>query len=91
NAGCAKYWYQEGKTFNEAKQDRKDCLEELKKYSPDWRDMGEYEFKFMNECMKSKGYRLVTENKLPLKVKRDDPDLMQNYRRKGIAGTLDEE
>jgi hypothetical protein len=67
-AGCAKYWYQEGKTFAETKQDRQECFEELKKYSSNWRDMGDYEFKFMEDCMMQRGYRLVAENKLPLRV-----------------------
>lgn len=91
SSGCAKYWYQEGKTIGECKQDRRMCFEGLKKYSPNWQDMGEYEFKFMEDCMKQKGYQLVTEKKLPLKVQREDPDRWQHFRLKGAVGTLDEE
>ena len=56
---------------------------------------GGYEYRFIEECMKDRGYRLVTEDKLPLGAKRQDP--AQTLRgilygqRRGIAGTLDEE
>ncbi|MHC4153463.1 MAG: hypothetical protein ACYST6_00835 [Planctomycetota bacterium] len=86
--GCASYWYQEGKSFEECKQDRLVCFEELKKYSSNWRDMGEYEFEFMETCMTQKGYGQVKENKLPLKVKREDPDQLLHWRLRGIAGTV---
>ena len=88
--GCATYWYQEGKTLNECQKDRLECFEELKKYSPGWASMGAYEFEFMEECMKQRGYRLVTEKKLPLRVKRRDPDQLLHPRLHGVAGTLDE-
>ncbi|MHC4648445.1 MAG: hypothetical protein ACYTBJ_23550 [Planctomycetota bacterium] len=88
--GCAKYWYQEGKTFEECKRDRQECFNELKKYS-DWERMGDYEFGFMEDCMKEKGYRLVTEDKLPLRVKREEPDRTFHVRLKGIAGTIEKE
>jgi hypothetical protein len=94
SAGCAKYYYQEGKTFEECEKDRAECFSELKKHA-DWDMPGAYEHEFMEECMKSKGYRLVTENKLPLNVKRQDPSSSlygQLYgARRGIAGTLDEQ
>lgn len=73
-----------------------DCLTELKKrLAVESSRPGSYEYKFIEECMKLKGYRLVTENKLPLNVKRLDPDtnfsgFLYGHRR-GIAGTLDEE
>jgi hypothetical protein len=49
----------------------------------------------MEDCMAQKGYMLVTEDKLPLDAKRQDPDssmkgFLYGYRR-GIAGALDEE
>jgi len=95
SAGCAKYYYQEGKTFEECAKDRVDCLSELKKRMSASETPGSYEYKFIEECMKSKGYRLVTENKLPLDAKRLDPDSslqgqLYGYRR-GIAGTLTKE
>ena len=89
SAGCAQYWYQGGKTFEECRQDQRACLEELKKYSSNWRKMGNYEFEFMENCMRSKGYSLVREKELPLRVKRQDPDRMLHARLKGIAGTVD--
>ena len=94
--GCAKYYYQESKSFNECAKDRADCLEELKKRLGTVSERpGNYEYKFMEDCMKRKGYRLVTENQLPLDVKRLDPDssfqgYLYGYRR-GVAGYLAEE
>jgi hypothetical protein len=94
--GCARYYYQENKTFNQCAWDRADCLFELKKRlasgSGGW---GDYRYKFLENCMKERGYRLVTEDQLPLEVKRQDPDsglrgYLYGYRR-GIAGALDEE
>ena len=95
SAGCAKYYYQEGKAFEECAKDRIDCFSELKKRMSASETPGSYEYKYIEECMKSKGYRLVTENKLPLDVRRQDPDTslagqLYGYRR-GIAGTLDEQ
>ncbi|MHC4165620.1 MAG: hypothetical protein ACYSWQ_01540 [Planctomycetota bacterium] len=94
SAGCEKYYYQEGKSFNECAKDRVDCFSELKKRA-DWKMAGSYEHDFMEECMKRKGYRLVKEKELPLDVKRQDPASTlygQLYgARRGIAGTLDTE
>ncbi len=95
-AGCAKYFYQEGKSFNDCVSDRADCYAELQKRIADQTQIpGDYEHKFMEDCMKRKGYKLVTENELPLDVKRQKPDTtLQGYLygyRRGIAGALDEE
>lgn len=73
-----------------------DCVVELQKRLADQsQKAGGYEHKFMKDCMEQKGYRLVTENKLPLNVKRQDPDSsLQGYLygyRRGMAGTLDGE
>ena len=93
-AGCSKYYYQEGKSFNECARDRADCVAELQKRLADQSQRaGSYEHKFMEDCMEHKGYKLVIENELPLNVKRQDPDSslqgqLYGYRR-GIAGTLD--
>ena len=89
--GCNKYWYQADKSIDECKADRLECFEELKKYSSNWRDMDEYEFKFMEDCMKQKGYSVVKEKELPLRVKREDPDRSLNAFTKGVAGTLEKE
>ena len=90
-AGCTTYWYQAGKTIDECKQDRLGCFEELKKYSSNWRDMEDYEFKFMEDCMRQKGYTLLKEGELPLRVKREDPDRTLNWWIHGMAGTLTEQ
>ena len=95
-SGCAKYYYQEGKSFNECASARKDCDAELQKRLADQSHSSSgYEHKFMEDCMAQKGYELVTEDKLPLDAKRQDPDsslkgFLYGYRR-GIAGALDEE
>jgi hypothetical protein len=95
-AGCAKYFYQEGKSFNECASARKDCYDELqKRLAVKTKRPGDYEHKFMEDCMERKGYMLVTENKLPLNAKRQKPDTtLQGYLygyRRGMAGALDEE
>jgi hypothetical protein len=95
-SGCAKYYYQEGRSFGECAADRADCMSELKKrLAVESKRPGGYEYKFMEECMKGKGYRLVTEGKLPLDAKRKDPDSSLRGviygQRRGIAGTVDEE
>ena len=60
-AGCGqKYWYQEGKTFEECKADRAACRAELLKRT-DLRHIGDYERQFMEDCMRQKGYRLIPE------------------------------
>ena len=87
--GCAQYWYQEGKTYKQCLADYQACQEELVKYTDtNSTNIGGYETKFIDECMMEKGYKAVTEDKLPLKVKRKDPP---KWYLKGIAGTLDEE
>jgi len=95
-AGCAQYYYQEGKTFDECANARKDCYAELQKRLADesHSSIG-YENKYIENCMERKGYRLVTEGKLPLEAKRQDPDsslkgFLYGYRQ-GIAGSLSEE
>ena len=89
--GCTQYWYQADKSIDECKADRHDCFEELKKYSDNWRSMGDYELKFMDDCMEQKGYSAVKENELPLRVRREDPDRTDNWFTKGVAGSLEEE
>jgi hypothetical protein len=91
-AGCAKYYYQEGKSFAQCERDRLDCFNELKKRA-NWEMPGAYEYEYMEKCMKQKGYRLVKESELPDDVKRQDPAdtvVGRAYEgRRGIAGTLD--
>jgi len=95
-SGCAKYFYQEGKTFDQCLKERAECVKELnKRLAVRTKSAGGYEHKFIEDCMKRKGYRLVTEDKLPLRAKRQDP--AQTLRgilygqRRGIAGEVDDE
>ena len=89
--GCAKYWYQEGKTFEECKADRAACRSELLKRTDLYR-IGDYERQFMEDCMQQKGYRLVPEKELPLTTKREDSDIPSEVswaRGYGVAGSID--
>ncbi|MEJ2702650.1 MAG: hypothetical protein P8Z79_09445 [Sedimentisphaerales bacterium] len=90
-SGCAKYYYQEGKTFEQCKRDYEECAAELAKRVTNNKP-GAYERKYMEHCMKEKGYTTVTEDKLPLRAKREDPDLsLRGFlygRRRGLAGAL---
>ncbi|MHC4666628.1 MAG: hypothetical protein ACYS9T_11855 [Planctomycetota bacterium] len=90
-AGCTTYWYQEGKTFDECKQARLECYEEVKKYSQDLENLGRYEFKYMEGCMIRRGYRLVTTYKLHVTVRREDPNLAVPWQIHGISGFLSQE
>lgn len=87
-AGCGpKYWYHEDKTFEQCRDDYGACLGELGKYS-DRTGLGEYELNFLDTCMKRRGYRLVPEDKLPLRTRRLRPDLTIHYRLRGLAGSV---
>lgn len=89
-SGCATYWYQEGKSFNECKQARDECFQELKKRTDFSTPGADYEIKFMNECMQSKGFREVSAKELPLDVRRQEPETSLHWRARGLAGTLTE-
>jgi uncharacterized protein YerC len=88
------YYNQEGKTYNECEREWAVCVSELKKLKTvlDW---GTYEYKFVEDCMKGKGYKLVFEHELPIDTKRRNPDRstmgLLRGRRQGVAGTLEEE
>jgi len=90
--GCGqKYWFQEGKTFSQCVMDRKACRAELLRRT-DLNRIGEYERKFMENCMQQRGYRLVTEKELLLDVKREDSDIPSEVpwaRGYGVAGRLE--
>lgn len=88
-AGCAKYWYQEGKSFDECKKARAECFEELKKRTDFSSPTVEYEMKYMNECMQEKGYRQVSAKELPLDVRREEPESSLHWRTRGLAGTVE--
>ena len=87
-SGCSKYWYQEGKTFNDCKQDRAKCFADLRKRSDFKNPTMEYEIKFMSDCMWKKGYRAVSQKELPLDAKRQEPETTLHWRARGIAGSL---
>ena len=88
-SGCAKYWYQEGKSFDECKRAQAECFNELKKRTDFSSPTVEYEMKYMNECMQEKGYREVSAKELPLKVRREEPETSLHWRARGIAGTIE--
>ncbi len=92
-AGCQQvYWYQEGKTFDECKADRADCRAELLKRT-DLHHVGDYERRFMEDCMRRKGYQLVRQKELPLDVRREEPDVASALpwdRSYGVAGSISE-
>jgi len=87
-SGCSKYWYQESKTFNECKQDQAECFTELQKHSDFSNPTVEYEIEFMNDCMMEKGYIEVSQDKLPLDAKRQEPESSFHWRARGVAGSL---
>jgi hypothetical protein len=51
--------------------------------------VGVYELKFEKSCMEAKGYGLVKERDLPLKVRRQGP-ASSEVGHNGVAGLLEE-
>lgn len=88
SSGCAKYWYQEGKSFEECEQARVECFQELQKRTNFSGQTVDYEIKYMNECMQKKGYREVSAKELPLDSKRQEPETSLHWRTRGLAGSL---
>ncbi len=86
--GCAKYWYQEGTSFTQCRRDLASCHAEAVRYSDVERTsgLGGYENRFVKECMHAKGYDLVGEKALPMRVKRESSPV---FGIPGIAGTID--
>jgi hypothetical protein len=86
--GCAKYWYQEGKSFDETTRALAACRAEAARYADVERTGGLDSFtrNFVNECMQKNGYRLVSEKELPMRVKRESSPV---FGFSGIAGTID--
>ncbi|MDI9431712.1 MAG: hypothetical protein RBR19_02795 [Sedimentisphaerales bacterium] len=86
--GCAKFWYQEGKTFTQCRRDLASCYAEASRYSDVDRTsgLGRYESKFVTDCMQTKGYTLVPEKTLPVRVKRESSPV---FGIPGVAGTID--
>ena len=86
--GCAKYWYQDGKSFQECREDLARCRSEATRYSDVERThgLGGYEAKFVDDCMHEKGYELLPEKELPIRVKRESSPV---FGIPGVAGTID--
>lgn len=86
--GCAKYWYQDGKSFQETRRDLARCQSEAVRYSDVGRThgLGSYERKFVERCMHDQGYELVPEKELPVRVKRESSPV---FGIPGVAGTID--
>jgi hypothetical protein len=86
--GCAKYWYQEGKSFKQTHADLAACRAEAARYSDVGRTqgMGVYDEKFVRQCMTEHGYQLVGEGDLPIRVKRESSPV---FGVPGVAGTID--
>lgn len=87
-AGCTQYWYQEDSTYKQCEKDREECFKELQKRT-DFKNTGNYEFEFVAQCMREKGYELATEKELPMDVKRTEPETSLHWRIKGLAGTVE--
>lgn len=84
--GCStKYWYQEGKTFEQCYNNHRACYGQLETLS-NQTQFGKRELKIINDCMKSKGYRLIDEDRLPYPTRSLRPDRTIHYRLRGIAG-----
>jgi hypothetical protein len=88
-SGCSRYWYQEGKTFEQCQQAQADCFDALRKRSDLGGQTYEYEYKYMESCMKEKGYRLVGKKELPLNIKREEGKTSIHWRARGIAGEME--
>ncbi len=86
--GCSKYWYQDGRGFDECRKSLASCHAEATRYSDVERThgLGRYERDFVVECMQKKGYRLVPEKELPVRVKRESSPV---FGIPGVAGAID--
>ena len=85
--GCA-YWYQPERSFSQCDQDLQQCYEELQMYA-DMNSINCYEVDFVKDCMRQKGYELLTEKNLPKYVKRRDPLMDSFWVLAGVSGTVE--
>jgi hypothetical protein len=85
--GCA-YWYQPAKSYDQCAQDLQQCYEELQKYA-DMNSITCYEVDFVKDCMRQKGYELLTEKHLPKCVRRRDPTVDSFWVLAGVSGTVE--
>ncbi len=90
-SGCQqKYWYQEGKTFDECRADYENCRAELLKRT-DLPYASSYPRRFMDNCMRERGYEVVADKDLPLDVARVEPIMPSDWpwtHLYGVAGAL---
>ena len=86
-AGCT-YWHQDGKSYNDCEKDLQQCYSSLQEYA-DMNSIGSYEVDFVKDCMKQKGYKLVSEHKLPQDVRRRDPVVDTFWLLAGVSGTVE--
>lgn len=86
--GCAQYWYQEDKSFDQTRHDLAACQAEAVRYSDVGRThgLGGFEKDFVERCMQEQGYRLVHEKELPIRVRRESSPV---FGLPGVAGTID--
>jgi hypothetical protein len=90
-SGCQRmYWYQEGKTFDECRSDYEDCQAELLQRT-DRRYASSYRHRFIDDCMRARGYEVVAGKDLPLDVAREDPMVPSDWpgdHAYGVAGSV---
>ncbi len=85
--GCTKYWYQDGKSFKEAKTDLASCQAQADQYSRDTgsgRGIDAYDGLLVRECMEERGYHRVAEKDLPARAIREASPV---FGVTGVAGT----
>ena len=85
--GCKQYWYNEKISYERCRADYENCVKQMQTYADNDSRLSAYPEKFIQACMKEKGYTLVYEDDLPLRVKRKDPDIVE-ARYQGVAGKL---
>lgn len=60
------YWYKEGTTFNQCLKDWQDCNLQINKVTAFGERMyGKENYSSRDECMRSKGYQFLPEQKIP--------------------------
>ncbi len=85
--GCTRYWYQEGRSFIQAKEDFAACQAEadkLSNHAGSGRGMDAYDGPVIRQCMEERGYRRVAEGDLPPQTIREPSPV---FGVPGIAGT----
>ncbi|MBP7053272.1 MAG: hypothetical protein KBE65_19870 [Phycisphaerae bacterium] len=86
-SGCATYWYQEGKTFKQTRDDLAACQTAVEQRADggSGRTLDAYDGKQVRQGMKERGYRRVSGNALPAGVLRESSPV---FGVPGVAGTV---